>query len=63
MENLAVITVFIIQFLFTTICSVLEKIENVIHLPRLVHIGKNCALCLVYGLGWNPKPRAQFFPV
>ena len=28
-----------------------------------VRIGKNCALCLVYGLGRYPKPRAQFFPL
>ena len=29
----------------------------------LVRIGKNCALCLVYGLGRYPRPRAQFFPL
>lgn len=26
-----------------------------------VSIGKNCALCLAYGLGWYPRPQAQFF--
>ena len=28
-----------------------------------VRIGKNFALCLVYGLGRYPRPRAQFFPL
>ena len=27
-----------------------------------VSIGKNCALCLAYGLGWYPRPQAQYLP-
>ena len=37
--------------------------NNVIHQPRLVHIGKNCSLCLGYGLGLYSRPQAQFFPI
>ena len=37
---------------------VVEKNGNVIHQPRSVRIGKNCALCLEY-----PRSRAQFFPI
>ena len=36
-------------------CSVLEKNKNVIHEPRSVRIGKNCALCLEY----RPRPPAS----
>ena len=31
-------------------------------LGRSVPIGKNCALCLAYGLGWYPRPQAQYLP-
>ena len=34
---------------------VAEKNKNIIHQPRSVRIGKNCALCLVYG----PRPTAR----
>ena len=31
-------------------------------LGQSVSIGKNCALCLAYGLGWYPRPQAQYLP-
>ena len=36
-------------------CVVEKKNKNVIHQPRLVRIGKNCALCLEY----RPQPVAS----
>ena len=36
-----------------------KKNKNDIHQPWLVHIGKNCALCLEYCL--RPQGLAQFF--
>ena len=40
-----------------TFKSQMEKNKNVIHWPRSVRIGRNCAL------GRYSRPRAQFFPI
>ena len=47
-----------------------NRIENIIHRPWSVRIGKNCARGLEYGprpqaagLGPYSRPRAQFFPI
>ena len=45
--------------LFATIYQVLEKNKKVIHQPRSVRIGKNCALSLVYR---EPKTSGTVFP-
>ena len=38
-----------------------EKNKNVIHRPRLVRVGRNCALGLSTARG--RRPRAQFLPI
>ena len=44
--NLAMITALKCSGLSHAFRSVVEKNKNVIHQPRSVRIGKNCALCL-----------------
>ena len=63
MENLAVITALYHSGSFQNHSLGLKKNKNVIHQPRSVRIGKNCALCLVYRPRPYPRPRAQFFPI
>ena len=48
MENLAVITALYHSGSFRNHLLGFKKNKNVIHQPRSVRIGKNCALCLVY---------------
>ena len=57
--NLATITALKCSGLSHAFGCVIEK-KNVIHQPRSVRVGKNCALCLEYRY---PRPRAQFFPI
>ena len=56
--NIAMITALKCSGLSHAFRSVVDKNKNVIHQPRAVRIGINCALCLEY-----PRPRAQFFPL
>ena len=54
----------IVQFMQVSFCDNLFRFKNknVIHQPRSVHIGKNCAYCLVY----RPRPQVlghNFFQI
>ena len=62
-RNLALITALKCSGLLHAFHCVVEKNKKVIHQSRSVRIGKNCALCLACGLGWYPRPWAQFFPI
>ena len=52
--NLAMIAALKCSGLLQAFRCVVEKNKNVIYQPRSVHIGKKCALCLVYHL----RPQA-----
>ena len=58
--NLAMITALKCSGLSHAFHCVVEKHKNVIHQPRSVRIGRNCAHCLEYRY---PRPPAQFFPI
>ena len=53
--NLAMITALKCSGLSYFFRCIVEKSKNVIHQPRSVRIGKNCALCLEY----RPRPAAS----
>ena len=55
MENLAVITALYHSGSLRNHLLSFGKQKNVIHQPRSVCIGKNCALCLVY----RPQPTTS----
>lgn len=56
------------QICCVTCCNTLAlfscvKNKNAIHQPRLVHIGKNCLLCLEYGTMPQLRRWEQFFQI
>ena len=61
--NLAMITALKCSDLSHAFRCNVEKNKNVIHQPKSVRIGKNCALCLEYPPRPYPRPRGQFFPI
>ena len=61
--NLAMITALKCSGLSHAFRCIVEKNKNVIHQPKSVRIGKNCALCLEYPPRPYPRPRGQFFPI
>ena len=61
--NLAMITALKCSGLSHAFRCNVEKNKNVIHQPKSVRIGKNCALCLEYPPRPYPRPRGQFFPI
>ena len=61
--SLAMITALKCSGLSHAFRCIVEKNKNVIHQPKSVRIGKNCALCLEYPPRPYPRPRGQFLPI